>query len=80
MRQGKSFETTCFFEELPLPRIGLIVSKESASFEGYNLFTIHVNYYDMVKFRSAADNGFKRLVGELLRWKSHIGKTIENLP
>lgn len=65
-------EVTCFFEELPLPVAGKIVSKESATLEGYSSFSIHANHSDMVKFGSANENGFKRLLGELMRWELAI--------
>jgi len=67
-------DVTCFFEELPLVGVGKVVSKESATLEGYNLISIHANHRDMVKFPSAEENGFKRLLGELVRWVSQVGK------
>ncbi|GIJ85684.1 hypothetical protein Asppvi_004545 [Aspergillus pseudoviridinutans] len=67
---GRRLEVICFFEELPLPVVGKVVSKESATLEGYNLISIHANHRDMVRFSSANDNGFKRLLGELVRWES----------
>lgn len=67
-------EVTCFFEELPLPGVGKVVSKESATLESYNHISIHANHRDMVKFASAEENGFKRLLGELVRWVSQVGK------
>ncbi|KAB8253535.1 Alpha/Beta hydrolase protein [Aspergillus pseudonomiae] len=67
----RSLEVMCFFEELPLPVVGKVVSKESATFEGYNLVSIHANHSEMVRFHSADDNGFKRLVAALVRWESH---------
>ncbi|KAH7230887.1 kinesin light chain [Fusarium tricinctum] len=72
---GRQLEVTCFFEELPLSTVGKVVSKESATFEGYDPITIHANHADMVKFRSIEENGFKRVVGELTAWKSEIGLT-----
>ncbi|KAM0361995.1 hypothetical protein ACHAPK_011591, partial [Fusarium culmorum] len=75
---GRQLEVTCFFEELPLSTVGKVVSKESATFEGYDPITIHANHADMVKFRSAEENGFKRVVGELTAWKSEIGKSSGN--
>lgn len=71
---GREIKVTCFFEELPLPMLGLVVAKESATLEGYHAITIHGNHSDMVKFASGEDNGFKRLLGELLRWQTQIGK------
>lgn len=69
---GRRLDVTCFFEELPLPIVGKVVSKKSATLEGYSSFSIHANHRDIVKFGSVEDNGFKRLLGELLRWESQI--------
>ncbi|KAI0434036.1 hypothetical protein F5Y09DRAFT_20100 [Xylaria sp. FL1042] len=66
--EPRKFEVSCFFEELPLPAVGLVVSKTSATFEGYTAVGIHANHRDMTKFSSAEENGFKRLLGELTRW------------
>jgi len=70
---GRNFEVTCFFEELPLPGVRKVVSKESATVEGYPSFSINANHRDMVKFASAEDSGFKRLLGVLDRWSSEVG-------
>jgi hypothetical protein len=72
---GRQLEVACFFEELPLSTVGKVVSKESATFEGYDPITIHANHADMVKFRSIEENGFKRVVGELTAWKPETGKS-----
>lgn len=69
---GRQVEVTCFFEELPLPVAGKIVSKESATLEGYSSFSINANHSDMVKFGSANETGFRRLLGELERWEADI--------
>ena len=69
---GVLLQVTCFFEELPLPGIGKIVSKESATFAGYTPISIHANHSDMVKFASAEETGFKRVVAELVRWEADI--------
>lgn len=72
---GRPLEVTCFFEELRLPVVGkFVVSKESATLEGYTSITIHADHGDMVRFASAEENGFKRLLGELIRWESQVGK------
>ena len=79
---GRPLEVTCFFEELPLrmPMVGKVVSKESATLEGYNSISIHANHSDMVKFGSAEDNGFKRLLGELIRWESQARYSVIGQP
>jgi hypothetical protein len=64
---GRRLEITCFFKELLLPVAGKVVSKESATIEGYMLVSVHANHKDMIKFRTKNENGFKRLVGDLMR-------------
>ncbi|KAF5661986.1 P-loop containing protein [Fusarium denticulatum] len=71
-KSGRDLEITCFFEELPLSRVGKVVSRDSATFEGHKAISIHANHSDMVNFSSEDDNGFKRLLGELVRWESQI--------
>ncbi|KAI1869896.1 uncharacterized protein JN550_005486 [Neoarthrinium moseri] len=71
-KEGRTFEVTCFFEELPLPVVGKVVSKESATFQGHDPISIHANHSDMVKFASPNETGFLRLVGELDRWIAQI--------
>ncbi len=69
---GRKIDVTCFFEELPFAVVGPVVSKDSATLDGYTSFSVHANHKDMVRFRSTEDDGFKRLLGELVRWESHV--------
>lgn len=69
---GRMLEVTCFFEELPMPVAGIVVPKESATLEGYNSITIHADHRDLVRFTSAEANGFKRFLGELVRWDGQV--------
>lgn len=46
-----------FLEELPLPVVGKVVSKDSATLEGYNPISIHANHRHMVRFSTANDSG-----------------------
>jgi hypothetical protein len=72
---GRPLEVACFFEELPMSILGravVIVSKDTATLEGYSSFSIHANHRDMVRFGSKEDNGFKRLVAEIVRWEAQI--------
>ncbi|KAB5581148.1 hypothetical protein GE09DRAFT_1085225, partial [Coniochaeta sp. 2T2.1] len=66
---GRSLEVTCFFEELPIPAVGRVVAKESATLEGYPAVSVHADHRNMVRFGSADDTGFKRLFAELIRWQ-----------
>ncbi|KAK4236844.1 hypothetical protein C8A03DRAFT_45208 [Achaetomium macrosporum] len=61
----RSFEITCFFEELPLSVVGHVVSRDSATIEGYTSISVHANHRDMVRFTSPEDTGFQRLLGDL---------------
>ncbi len=70
---GRRLEVTCFYEELPM-MVGVIVSKESATLEGQNAMSIYANHTNMVRFASEGDDGFKRLLAELMRWISQVGK------
>ncbi|RKL08732.1 hypothetical protein BFJ70_g16745 [Fusarium oxysporum] len=79
-KAGRDLEVTCFFEELPLSVVGRVVSKDSATLESYNAISIHANHSNMVKFSSVDDNGFKRLLGELIRWESQIRNSATSQP
>ena len=68
----RHIEVTCFFEELSLPVVGKVVSKDSATFAAYPAMSIRGNHSDMVKFATVEDNGFKRLAGELVRWEREL--------
>ncbi|KAG8411882.1 hypothetical protein J3458_015177 [Metarhizium acridum] len=68
----RDLKVTCFYEELPMPVVGKVVPKNSATLEGYNAISIHANHSDMVKFSSEDDNGYRRVLGELDRWYKWI--------
>lgn len=69
---GKQLEVTCFFETLPFPGVGIVMSRDSAVLEGYAAVGIHANHSGMVKFGSIEDTGFKTLLGELTRWEKQV--------
>ena len=63
----------CFVEELPLPVAGVrVVSKDSGALPGWLASTIHADHRGMVRFSSEDDNGFKRVLAELIRWKGEV--------
>ncbi|KAN0110923.1 hypothetical protein V8E51_007310 [Hyaloscypha variabilis] len=64
----KPIEITCFYEELPLPGIGVVVPSHSAILPGYIPIGIRSNHMDMTKFESADDPGFIAVAGEIRRW------------
>ncbi|KAL6409280.1 hypothetical protein AUP68_05652 [Ilyonectria robusta] len=66
--KGYAIEITCFYEQLPLPRIGFVVPQDSATLPGYNQIGIHGNHKQMIKFSEAHDPGFMAICGELKRW------------
>ncbi|KAK4206246.1 hypothetical protein QBC37DRAFT_476988 [Rhypophila decipiens] len=61
-------EITCFYEELPLPGVGVVVPKDSAILPGYIPIGIQGNHRDMAKFTGPDDPGFVAVCGELRRW------------
>lgn len=68
--EGREIEIICFFEELPLPVAGVVVTKESATLPPYDAQSIHANHSNMVKFSSAEDPGFTRVFASLRRWEA----------
>ncbi|KAK4101838.1 hypothetical protein N658DRAFT_39535 [Parathielavia hyrcaniae] len=61
-------EISCFYEELPLRGVGLVVPQDSAILPSYIPIGIHSNHMDMTKFTSTHDPGFVAVSGELRRW------------
>ncbi|RSL83110.1 hypothetical protein CEP52_016800, partial [Fusarium oligoseptatum] len=52
-----SIEISCFYEELPLPGVGLVVPQDSAILPGYIPIGIHSDHMGMTKFASTDDPG-----------------------
>lgn len=75
---GRRVELACFYEELPLPVVGKVVSQDSATLRGYSSFSIHANHNDMAKFGSAEDSGYKQVLHELMKWHSQIKDSTVN--
>ncbi|KAK4164409.1 hypothetical protein QBC43DRAFT_262507 [Cladorrhinum sp. PSN259] len=65
-------EITCFYEELPLLGVGLVVPQDSAILPGYIPIGIHGNHMDMTRFVSTDDPGFMAVCGELRQWIREI--------
>ncbi|KAF2477247.1 uncharacterized protein BDR25DRAFT_208408 [Lindgomyces ingoldianus] len=63
---------TCFFEELPLPGIGIVVSSHSATLPGYIAIGIRSNHIGMTKFEDENDPRFTAVAGELHRWVKEL--------
>ncbi|KAH7152551.1 hypothetical protein EDB81DRAFT_649268, partial [Dactylonectria macrodidyma] len=61
-------EISCFYEELPLPGVGLVVPQDSAILPGYSPLGIHSDHMGMTKFASTDDPGPAAVCGELQRW------------
>ncbi|RFU24235.1 hypothetical protein B7463_g12105, partial [Scytalidium lignicola] len=64
----RPIEITCFFEELPLPGVGVVVPSHSAILPGYVPIGIHSTHIGMTKFERGDDPGFTAVAGELRRW------------
>ncbi|KAF2107778.1 Alpha/Beta hydrolase protein [Lophiotrema nucula] len=63
---------TCFFEQVPLSNVGLVVPSHSAILPGYMPIGIHKNHSDMTKFRGLDDDDFKAVAGEIRRWVKEL--------
>lgn len=77
--EGEELQIMCFYEELPLPLVGKVVSQDSATFSGYQLRSIPANHSDMVKFVSEDDTGFKRVYADLRRWTQEVRYDSHNM-
>ncbi|KAF4982121.1 hypothetical protein FZEAL_2181 [Fusarium zealandicum] len=76
---AETIEIACFYEELPMKKVGVVVPKHSAILPGYISIGIHSNHADMTKFDSADEAGFIALCGELKRWINKINRATRNL-
>lgn len=65
------FEVTCFYETLPMPKVGVIVPSDSAILAGYNHISLHADHRGVARFDSICDPGFLSIALELERWISH---------
>ncbi|SPJ74909.1 uncharacterized protein FTOL_04640 [Fusarium torulosum] len=70
--ESSMIEITCFYEELPTKRYGMIVPKHSAILPGYTSIGIHKNHAEMTKFAHSDEPGFKAICDELKRWMNKI--------
>ncbi|KAJ3461974.1 hypothetical protein MRS44_010527 [Fusarium solani] len=70
--ETNNIEITCFYEELPMKRIGVVVPKHSATLPGYISIGIHSDHAQMTKFGSRTEPGFVAVCGELKRWVKKI--------
>ncbi|PMD43794.1 hypothetical protein L207DRAFT_456064 [Hyaloscypha variabilis F] len=77
----EAIQITCFYEELPLPGLGMVMPKHSAIIPGYIPVRIRSNHMDMTKFKDADDFGFTVITRELRRWikQSTVLKGTETL-
>ncbi|RJE17029.1 hypothetical protein PHISCL_10634, partial [Aspergillus sclerotialis] len=72
---GRDIKIMCFFEALPLPNVGkVVVSKGSATLDGYERGSIHADHGNMVRFATTEENGFKRFLAELEKCLPRPGK------
>ncbi|KAI3537134.1 hypothetical protein CABS03_08795 [Colletotrichum abscissum] len=75
-----TIQITCFYEELPLPGIGLVVPQHSAIFPGKDAIGIHGTHHTMVKFSSPEDSGFIDICDELRTWIKKFERKVSVLP
>ncbi|KAI3578012.1 hypothetical protein IWW34DRAFT_806593 [Fusarium oxysporum f. sp. albedinis] len=73
--EATMIDITCFYEELPTKKFGVIVPKHSAILPGYISIGIHKNHAEMTKFSNSEEPGFVAICGELKRWMKRIQQT-----
>ncbi|TPX13273.1 uncharacterized protein E0L32_006246 [Thyridium curvatum] len=71
----RDIEIVCFYEELPLPGVGLVVLPQSASLPGHIAVGIHAKHKDIARFGNGDDPGFVAVAQELRRWVREIDLT-----
>ncbi|KAI0476806.1 hypothetical protein F4859DRAFT_514138 [Xylaria cf. heliscus] len=71
----KAINISCFYEQLPLQGVGLVVPQNSAIIPGYIPIGIHGNHMDMCRFKTVDDPGFVSVHGVLRRWIKEINTT-----
>ncbi|KAF4999831.1 hypothetical protein FGRMN_2211 [Fusarium graminum] len=76
--ESSMIEITCFYEELPTKRLGVVVPKYSAILPGYTSIGIHRDHGEMTKFCNSDEPGFIAICGELKRWTKKIQRTKNN--
>ncbi|ENH74085.1 Protein SERAC1 [Fusarium oxysporum f. sp. cubense race 1] len=76
--EASMIDITCFYEELPTKKFGVIVPKHSAILPGYISIGIHKNHAEMTKFSNSEEPGFVAICGELKRWMKRIQQTQSN--
>ncbi|EXF73898.1 hypothetical protein CFIO01_07363 [Colletotrichum fioriniae PJ7] len=76
----RTIQITCFYEELPLPGVGLVVPQHSAIFPGKDAVGIRGNHHTMAKFSSLNDPGFIDICDELRIWvkKVDLDTSVQN--
>ncbi|KAF4342967.1 hypothetical protein FBEOM_3057 [Fusarium beomiforme] len=70
--EASMIDITCFYEELPTKKFGVIVPKHSAILPGYISIGIHKNHAEMTKFSNSDEPGFVAICSELKRWMKRI--------
>ncbi|KAF5004703.1 hypothetical protein FDECE_8814 [Fusarium decemcellulare] len=67
-REGKrDMQLFCFFEELPMERVGIIVERHSATLPSYGQVGIHGNHKTMTKFDKDG-TGYDRVRDRIFVW------------
>ncbi|KAI1827201.1 hypothetical protein F4861DRAFT_494406 [Xylaria intraflava] len=72
-------DITCFYEELPLAVVGLVVPQHSAIIPGYMRIGIRSNHMDMCRFSTKDEAGLKSVCSVLHRWVKKAAATTEHL-
>ncbi|KAF4964390.1 hypothetical protein FSARC_7689 [Fusarium sarcochroum] len=72
--EDSMIDITCFYEELPTKRYGLIVPKHSAILPGYIAIGIHKNHADMTKFSGPCGVGKTQIALAYAYWLQEISK------
>ncbi|KAF4465923.1 NB-ARC domain-containing protein [Fusarium albosuccineum] len=78
-REGKrDMQLFCFFEELPMERVGIIVERHSATLPSYGQVGIHANHKTMTKFDKDG-TGYDRVRDRIFVWLAQSAQSRTNM-
>jgi protein SERAC1 len=66
---SREIRVMCLYEEIPMPKLDrVLVSRESATLDGYDSRSIPGTHSNMQRFATKVAPGFKRVAADLKRW------------
>jgi len=71
-RSSHEMRIACFFEDIEIWGIGVVVDRQSAAIGIHPCLAIRANHMNMTKFDGSNDNGYKSVLEPLERWRDEL--------